>query len=141
MLTERFSMIAKNQENGVGIQAAALQPLEQLTERRITIVQCIQILSLLAAVAKRSWLWCAVRMVAGDGQIGEQEFVPGWKRINPFQHPFYCSRFIHTEAGIEIATDGARILQNFVASVLNHGVHAQIHEPARMKKCGTVAGS
>src|SRR5438093_6788920 len=130
MLAKGLSMIAKDDKQRVCVQSAALQALEQLTQRSVSIVQRIAVASEFVCLGEGARLRGVVRMVSGDGQISDKKHLTARERINPGQHVLDGRRLVHAKTGVEVAADWPGVLQDLVTAILNHRLHAEIRKSA-----------
>src|SRR6185369_12620120 len=130
VLAESFSVVATENEKRVFVSPELLHSFYQLSQSLISVVQRIEIAPHVRLLRKWSGLWRQIGMMASGRQIGKEERFVRRQVFHPFEHSLHSSRFFGSEAGLTLTADCAGIAQLFVAAIVNHVLHAEIHETA-----------
>src|SRR6266550_2876430 len=109
VLTEGFAVIAENNPQRLPVEASCLESLHQRAERRVAVMDGITIPPELVAVRKGAGLGRLVRMMAGNRQIRHEKTLIHRQRVNPAQNASDGRGLVHTEAGVVLTADVARI--------------------------------
>ncbi len=73
MLAERLAVVAEHDEERLALETAAAQAIDQGTERRVTLVNGVQIAVEVGVAGKRPRAVRKVGMVGGDRHVGDEE--------------------------------------------------------------------
>ena len=73
VLTKRFTMVSVDHEERICIEATFPQGIEKRSERSVTVVERVEILSGLISLSERTALGRRIRMMARYGQVMQEE--------------------------------------------------------------------
>ena len=97
--------------NGSTSNGDALGLIE--TKGLVGIVQCVAVPVDLFVLRKRPRLGRVVRVVAGDGQVRDEERLFARFHVNPFQDPLDRGGLVDAEARFEVAANFAGIAKAY----------------------------
>src|SRR5262249_28834240 len=125
VLSERLSVIAQHDPDGISIESPRLQAAAERAERGISVIERVAISAEFVAMRKGARRGRFVRMMAGDWEIRDEERPACRFGINPAEDIRDSGWLVDPEAGIVLAADISRVRQYRVASVANHRVHSK----------------
>src|SRR5262245_15178973 len=121
VLTERFTMVAEDDPDGLRSEPALLHALYQRAEGRVSFAQRVAIAAELVVLVEWSRLRRFIRMVAGDRQIGEKEWPAAALRVDPPEHAPDRRWLVDAEARVSVPADIASVRQRVVAALTDDG--------------------
>jgi len=140
VLVERLAVVAVNHPDRVLLQPARAQAFDEGAERGVPVVQSVAVLIDILRSGKWAALGSGVRVMAGDGQVGEEETLPERQGVDPGKHTRDRGRFVDAETRTVVAADIAGVFERPVAAVADDRLHAQICEAAGMEHGRAVTG-
>ena len=83
VLAEGLAVIAIHDPDRVLFESARAQAFDQRTERGVAVVQGVAVLIDLGGCREGAGLRRGIRVVAGDGQVGEEEGLAARQGVDP----------------------------------------------------------